>query len=185
MSSHTTQWASYQISKTVGCACAGIAGNVFPVSDFKGDHTLAIPPCITALASRTCRDSCRDRLPVVAGKMFPAVPAHAQPQFYVSGKRPMATRTVRQSINLMTGENLQSDMDSFHDLYVNIGPTVHNAIPRIQCHCIIFMGKTIEQSIFLEISQIIISLNEKQTGYMDISGTLLKVIFEYTTRILT
>ena len=32
--------------------------------------------CITARASRTCRDACRDRQP---GKTFPAFPAHAQP----------------------------------------------------------------------------------------------------------
>ena len=35
------------------------------------------------------RDACRDRLPAVAGKTFPAFPAHAHPQFYVSGKKPM------------------------------------------------------------------------------------------------
>ena len=40
--------------------------------------------------SRTCRDACRDRLPAVTGKTFPAFPAHTHPQFYVSGKRPMA-----------------------------------------------------------------------------------------------
>ena len=28
-------WASYQIRKTVGCACAGNAGNFFPDNDFK------------------------------------------------------------------------------------------------------------------------------------------------------
>ena len=48
-----------------------------------------IPACITARASRTCPDACRDRLPAGAGKTFPAFPAHAHPQFYVSGKRPM------------------------------------------------------------------------------------------------
>ena len=30
------QWASYQISKIVGCACAWNAGNGFPATDFKG-----------------------------------------------------------------------------------------------------------------------------------------------------
>ena len=42
---------------------------------------LAIPICITARAWRTCRDACRDRwlavsLKSVAGKTFPAFPAH-------------------------------------------------------------------------------------------------------------
>ena len=54
-------WASYQIRKIAGCACAGNAGNVLPAADFKAHHYLAIPACITARASRTCRDACRDR----------------------------------------------------------------------------------------------------------------------------
>ena len=35
---HIHPWASYQIRKIVGCACAGNAGNVFPDTDFKGNH---------------------------------------------------------------------------------------------------------------------------------------------------
>ena len=76
---HCTKWASYQIRKIAGCACAGNVGNVSPAADFNGNRWLAIPVCITARASRTCRDACRDRLPAVAGKTFPAFPAHAQP----------------------------------------------------------------------------------------------------------
>ena len=72
-------WVSYQIRKFAGCACAGNARNVSPTTDFKGSCKLAIPACITARASRTCRDACRDRLPTVTGKTFPAFPAHAQP----------------------------------------------------------------------------------------------------------
>ena len=56
-----TSWASYQIRKIAGCACAGNAGNVFPATDFKGNRLLAIPACITARASRTCCDGCRGR----------------------------------------------------------------------------------------------------------------------------
>ena len=33
-------WASYQIRKIPGCACAG---NAFPTTDFKGNCQLAIP----------------------------------------------------------------------------------------------------------------------------------------------
>ena len=40
-------------------------------------RSFARPACITARASRTCRDACRDRLPTAAGKKFPAFPAHA------------------------------------------------------------------------------------------------------------
>ena len=71
-------WASYQIRKLAGCACAGNAGSVFPATDFKGNRCLAIPTCITARESRTCRDACRDRYPPVAGKTFLSFPAHAQ-----------------------------------------------------------------------------------------------------------
>ena len=53
-------WASYQIGKIAGCACAGNVGNVFPANDFKGNPQLAIPACIKARASRTCRNACRD-----------------------------------------------------------------------------------------------------------------------------
>ena len=72
-------WDSCQICTLAGCACAGNAGNVFPATNFKGNRQLAIPACITARASRTCRHACRDRLPAVEGKTFPAIPAHAQP----------------------------------------------------------------------------------------------------------
>ena len=72
-------WAFYQIRKIVGYACTEITGNLFPATDFKGNRLLAIPACITARASRTGRDACRDRKPAVADKTFPAFPAHAQP----------------------------------------------------------------------------------------------------------
>ena len=67
----------------------GMAGTFPPAADFEGNRQLAISACITARASRTCRDACRDRLPAVAGETIPAFPAHAHPQFYVFGKRPI------------------------------------------------------------------------------------------------
>ena len=67
----------------------GMPGTFSRDADFKIKRGLAIPACITARASRTCRDACRNCLPTVAGKTFPAFPAHAHPQFYVFGKRPM------------------------------------------------------------------------------------------------
>ena len=62
-------WASCQISKIAGCACARNAGNVFPATDW-----LAIPR-----AWRTCRDACRDRQPAVSfevggGENVPGIP---------------------------------------------------------------------------------------------------------------
>ena len=73
------QWTSCQIRKIARCACAGNAGNVFPVTDCEGNRGITIPACITARASRTCRGACRDRYSAVARKTFPAFPAHAQP----------------------------------------------------------------------------------------------------------
>ena len=67
----------------------GMPGTFSPAADFKENRLIAIPACITARAWRTCRDACRDRLHAVTGKTFPAFPAHAHPQFYVSGKRPI------------------------------------------------------------------------------------------------
>ena len=82
-------WASYQIRKIGDCACAG---NVFPRSRFQRKPIVSDPAC-------TCRDACRDRLPAVTGKTFPAFPAHAHPQFCVSDKRPMP-----QSISISSPE---------------------------------------------------------------------------------
>ena len=86
-------WASYQIRKIAGCACAGNAGNFSPAADFKGNRELAIPACTTACAWRTFRDACRGRLPAVTGKTFLVFPAYAHPQFCVSGKKPMVLQS--------------------------------------------------------------------------------------------
>ena len=43
----------------------GIPGTFYPPTDFKGKRLLAISACITARASRTCHDACRDRLTAV------------------------------------------------------------------------------------------------------------------------
>ena len=83
-------WASYKIRKTASCACAGDAGNVFPCRRLQWNRRLAIPACITARGSRTCRDVCRDRLPTGVGETLPAFPTHAHPQFCLSGKRLIA-----------------------------------------------------------------------------------------------
>ena len=71
-----TAWASYQIRRIAGCACAVNAGNDFPVTDFKGNRSLAIPVSITARASCTCN---RDRLTRDGGDNVTGIPAHAQP----------------------------------------------------------------------------------------------------------
>ena len=44
-----------------GLRMRGNAGNVFPATNFKKNHYLAIPACITARASHTCGVACRER----------------------------------------------------------------------------------------------------------------------------
>ena len=56
----------------------GMLGTFSPATDLKGNGYLAILTRIMARAWRTCRDACRNSLPAVAGKTFPAFPAHAQ-----------------------------------------------------------------------------------------------------------
>ena len=75
--------------KIARCACAGNAENVFPhgplqrkplVSDpgmHHGTCVTHVPWCMSGSLTRA------------GGKTFPAFPAQAHPQFYVSGKRPM------------------------------------------------------------------------------------------------
>ena len=82
-------WPLTRYAKLRVAHAPGMPGTFSPDAEFKGKRGLAIPACITARASRTCRVACRDCLPAVAGKTFPAFPAHAPPQFYVFGKRPM------------------------------------------------------------------------------------------------
>ena len=80
-----TRYAKLQVAHV-----PGMPGTFTPAADFEGNCFLAIPACITARALRTCRGACRDRLPAVTGKTFPAFPVHVHPQFCVSGKRSMA-----------------------------------------------------------------------------------------------
>ena len=81
-------WASYQIRKIAGCACAGNAGNVFPCDRLQRKPLASDPgmhhgTCVTHVP--WCMSGSLTR----GGKTFPVIPAHAHPQFYVSGKRPM------------------------------------------------------------------------------------------------
>ena len=88
-SQHTAPWASYQIRKIAGCACAGNTGYDFPrrriqrkplVSDpgiHHGTCVKHVPWCMSGMLTR------------VAGKTSPAFPAHAHPKFDVFGKMPI------------------------------------------------------------------------------------------------
>ena len=84
-------WASYQIRKIAGCACAGDAGNVFPATYFKGNPLVSDPgmhhgtfvthvPWCTSGSLTRCG---RENVPLIPGKYMRNL------QFYVSGKKLM------------------------------------------------------------------------------------------------
>ena len=79
-----TRYAKLRVAHALG-----MPGTFSSAAEFKGNRELAIPAGITARAWRTCRDAFRDCSPAVAGKTFSAFLAHAHPQFYVFGKRPI------------------------------------------------------------------------------------------------
>ena len=108
----TVAWASYQIRKIAGCACAGNAGNVSPrrrlqrktlVSDpvmHHGTCVTHVPWCMSGSLT-----SC-------GGETFPAFPAHAHPQFYVSGKRPIP----RADFQWVEVNTLNIEMQGLHGI---------------------------------------------------------------------
>ena len=97
-----TPWASYQIRKIVGCACAGNVGNIFPhrrlqmkplVSNpgiHHGTCVTHVPWCMSGLLTSGGRET------------FPAFSVHAQSQFYVSGKRHRAL--IRRNCNAVSSK---------------------------------------------------------------------------------
>ena len=66
------QWASCQIRKIAGYACAGSAGNVFPATSKETASQRS------RHASRMCPWCMSGSLTLGGGKTFPAFPAHAQ-----------------------------------------------------------------------------------------------------------
>ena len=88
-------WASYQISKLVGCACARNAVNVFLhhqlqrkslVSDpgmHHGTCVTLVPWCMSVSLTSGSREN----------KTLPAFPAHAHQQFYIFDKRPICPQS--------------------------------------------------------------------------------------------
>ena len=122
----TETWASCQIPRIAGCACAG---NVFPTTEFKWNRQLAIPACITARASRTCHDACRDHQPTVVGKTFPAFPAHAQPAIlHIWQEAHWACFSVKQS-PLIAGTEVEIGMyiHTFDDISEKTMVCIHES----------------------------------------------------------
>ena len=75
------QWASYQIRKIEGCACAGNAGNVFPRRRFQREPVVSDPgmhhgTCVTHVpwcksGSLTCGDG--ENVPGIPGACAPGI----------------------------------------------------------------------------------------------------------------
>ena len=79
----------------------GVSGTFSLAAASKGNRQLAIPACITARVSHTCRDACRDRLPRWRGKRSRHSWCMRNVQFYISGKRPMAWyRNMEKTLSL-------------------------------------------------------------------------------------
>ena len=72
-------WASCQIRKVAACACAGNAGNVFPATAGQRSRhaSLHVRDARTVLHAGIANQ--RFALKSMAGKTFPAFPAHAHP----------------------------------------------------------------------------------------------------------
>ena len=85
---------------------------------FPGHRGLAIPTCITARASRTCRDACRDRWLAVS---FEVSSRHSRcmrnPQFCVSGKRPIHNGISYGNVFHITGCLWEEPTDQLVDAY--------------------------------------------------------------------
>ena len=85
----STQWASYQLRKIAGCACAGNAGNVYPpprISDpdmHHGTCVTHVPWCMPGSLTRGFYWSWW------WGKRSRHSRRMHNPQFYISGKRPV------------------------------------------------------------------------------------------------
>ena len=85
-----TEWASCQIRKIAGCACAGNAGNVFPRHRGSSDPDMHHGTCVThvpwcmpgSLTSNFLWGQWRGKHSRHSRRM-------RKPQFYVSDKRPM------------------------------------------------------------------------------------------------
>ena len=98
----------------------------------------AIPTCITARASRTCRDACRDRQLLVSfeigggGKRSRHSRRMRNLQFYVSGKRPM----VAQAGNSLSNQRASLSRSLATDVSIDKQIDLIISTSISTCHCI-------------------------------------------------
>ena len=84
---HVCTWASCQIRKIAGCACAGNAWNVFPATNFKGNRHASRHVHHARAVIHIGIANPRGR-----GKRSRHSRRKRNPQFLVSGKRPIETK---------------------------------------------------------------------------------------------
>ena len=122
-------WASYQNRKTTDCACAGIAGNVFPATaGLRSRHASRahVPWCmLRSLTSGFLWSQWR-------GKRSRSSRCMRNPQFYVSGKRSMVSV---QSYRSSGGEVIQEDMDAIYQTTTKVKQVCVFRI-SVTCACI-------------------------------------------------
>ena len=96
---NVTQWASYQIRKIAGCACAGNAGNVFPRRRFQRKPLVSDPgmhhgTCVTHVP--WCMSGSRTRgggenVPGIPGACAPAISRIWQEAHFITFLRDSAS----------------------------------------------------------------------------------------------
>ena len=117
---HSHTWASCQIRKIAGCACAGNAGNVFPRHRGSSDPDMHHGTCVThvpwcmpgSLTSIFLWSQWRGKHSRHSRRM-------RKPQFYESVKRPMQTHMSNEYIKRLTElrwTNNDCKLENYHVL---------------------------------------------------------------------
>ena len=81
--------------------------------------------------------------------------------------------------------------NKFNDFFINIGPTLANAIPHTSKSPLNYLGASVSETIFLspvtenEIGKLLLSLKNTATGYDDITSMSLQLCSQYVTQPLT
>ena len=128
----TKPWASYQIPKIAGCACAGNAGNVFPRRRFQRKLLVSDPgmhhgTCVTHVpwcmsGSLTCGDG--ENVPGIPGACAPAILCIWQEAHYPGPCIPITCKPSAKEGNFMRGTMAINPLHWLvTDLYVKIRPS--------------------------------------------------------------
>ena len=103
-----TPWASYQIRRMAGCACAGDAGNVFPTTDFERNSYPGMHHGTCVAHVSWCMSG---SLTIGGGENVPAFPEHAQPTMLriwqeVHGHKLCCTKKLAKKLEKMESSSI-------------------------------------------------------------------------------